>query len=354
MTRAGPLARTICPGASDGDHDGYVDGEDDWDTDPGDFDSDDDGIDDGTEVRDGTDPLTALPNAGLYRNWLFYNSPLYSSPTWELVPGLWQRFLMIDDETGTNEIYFLAPSNLVRTATTSLRTQLRISYFDPDTSATKVYRVDGESEPFTSVTISAASGSFHGVPTMGSSPVDVYRLRWTQPPYPYNAIQIFYAPIVQAFSNRYATDIASNNQYTNGWSNSFNGGSGWLSGWALTNSSTNISHNGHFIGDSSTNGNGDINSDGDINTTYDKAFGLYANNGEIAAAVRKASSSVAVGQTVSLDLDNGYIDSSGTVGIGLQNELGENRFEFYFVGGQDHYTLNDGRGSLNSQNPVHG
>ena len=47
-----------------------------------------------------------------------------------------------------------------------------------------------------------------------------------------------------------------------------------------------------------------------------------------------------MGEQFRLKLDNGYIDTGGKVGFGLRNSLGEDRFEFYFVGGESKYTLN--------------
>ena len=42
-------------------------------------------------------------------------------------------------------------------------------------------------------------------------------------------------------------------------------------------------------------------------------------------------------------MDNGFIQNGGTVGFGLQNNSGVNRFEFYYAaGGANEYTINIG------------
>lgn len=114
-------------------------------------------------------------------------------------------------------------------------------------------------------------------------------------------------------------------------------GTGWGSGndWQLTASGGN---SGFFVADSSANGSG---SSGNINTSA-KAWGMYANSGDTASAVRAFGSSMSVGQTFKLDMDNGFIDSGSTVGFGLRNASGENVWEFYFVGGASSYTINAG------------
>ena len=41
-------------------------------------------------------------------------------------------------------------------------------------------------------------------------------------------------------------------------------------------------------------------------------------------------------------MDNGWIDNGASVGFGLQNSSGVNRFEFFFKGGDSSYSYNDG------------
>ena len=116
--------------------------------------------------------------------------------------------------------------------------------------------------------------------------------------------------------------------------------SGWGSGndWQLTASGGNA---GFLIGDSSANAGG---SSGNINTSS-KAFGLYANSGDTASAVRNFGSGMSVGNTFKIDMDNGWIETGGTVGFGLRNSSGENVWEFYFANGSSSYTINAGSSS---------
>ena len=142
------------------------------------------------------------------------------------------------------------------------------------------------------------------------------------------------------------SDDASQSAYSGGWTNGADGGSGF-GAWVLTPSPNN-GNGGFFIGDSRNNGAAvDSNSDGDINTTGNKAWGVYANSGTTADAVRAIDAPLIVGQIFKLDFDNGFIDGGGNpgaVGFGLQTSGGQNRFEFYFKGGNANYFINDNRG----------
>ncbi|HMP83564.1 MAG TPA: cadherin-like domain-containing protein, partial [Verrucomicrobiota bacterium] len=115
-------------------------------------------------------------------------------------------------------------------------------------------------------------------------------------------------------------------------------GAGWgtANGWQLDPTS-NTGQRGFFIGDSTGNAGG---SSG-INTSG-KAWGLYANSGQVASAVRNFGGAMDVGSTFQIDMDNGWIESGGTVGFGLQNSSGENVLEFYFANGQSSYTISAG------------
>jgi Bacterial Ig domain len=142
-----------------------------------------------------------------------------------------------------------------------------------------------------------------------------------------------------------AADNSSNSDYGNGWQTGDNGGSGFGS-WTLTTTSGNVNDNGHFIGSSTGNGNGDGNADGDINVSG-AAFGLYANSGNTAGAIRPFGA-LQVGQTISLRMDNGFISTSSTVGFGLRDASNVNRLEFYFTGGNSFYRVSDSAGVNNT------
>ena len=124
-------------------------------------------------------------------------------------------------------------------------------------------------------------------------------------------------------------------------------GSGWGGGgWSFANSGTASSE---FIGSSTDNDSGDTASNGgnDINTSG-KSWGLF-NNGGVADVQRPLNTPLAVGQTFSIDMDNGNIQSGGTVGFGLQNTSNSNnRLEVFFAGGNPDYTVSDNAGSNDS------
>jgi hypothetical protein len=129
-----------------------------------------------------------------------------------------------------------------------------------------------------------------------------------------------------------ASDKASNSPYEPGntWVNAQNGGSGF-GGWVLT-SGTN---SGFFMG---TSGNID---------TAGVSWGMSASNGDTASAVRpftgpSGARQLAVGQSISLAMDNGVIQTGGMVGFALDDGLGAPRFEFYYLGGDsvDSYKIN--------------
>jgi hypothetical protein len=113
---------------------------------------------------------------------------------------------------------------------------------------------------------------------------------------------------------------------------------GWT-GWTSQHSTNNTSQVGHFV--STATGPGQT---GSQIATNGKSWALYANSGQTAVMIYDFGGTLGVGDSVSIDFDNGFIDSGGTVGFGLQNSSGQNRFEFYFTGGQSSYTLNDAGG----------
>ena len=121
-------------------------------------------------------------------------------------------------------------------------------------------------------------------------------------------------------------------------------GTGWPTGWTL-----NVGGGGFFVFNSTSNNGGDPASNGgnDINTGGD-AWGLFNTGGGVTEALRPFPSALGVGQTFSIDMDNGkFVD--GTVGFGLQNSgSGLNRLEIYFVSGNGDYTISDGSGTHDS------
>ncbi|HMP90636.1 MAG TPA: hypothetical protein PJ991_10565 [Kiritimatiellia bacterium] len=115
-------------------------------------------------------------------------------------------------------------------------------------------------------------------------------------------------------------------------------GAGWGSGREWTFGST--SGAGHFVGSSSSNG-GSVNID-----SGGVAWGLFSGgSGGIATSLRDFAA-LAVGHVFEIEMDNGSVDSGGTVGFGLRNASNQNVVEFYFRGGQSHYEINQSGGAV--------
>jgi hypothetical protein len=140
-----------------------------------------------------------------------------------------------------------------------------------------------------------------------------------------------------------ASDQASNSPYVPGntWVNAQNGGSGFV-GWVLTSGTSS----GFFISTSS--GNGGTPPSGNIDTAG-VSWGMFASNGDTASAVRQFtqggpnnSKQLAVGQSISLAMDNGVVAVGGKVGFSLETGMGVPRFQFYYLGGDsvDSYKIN--------------
>src|SRR5262249_54720621 len=81
--------------------------------------------------------------------------------------------------------------------------------------------------------------------------------------------------------------------------------------------------------------------------TGGKAWGLQQTTGTNATeAVRYLPATLAVNQTVSVDMDNKNITRGGSAGINLQDGNTTKAFEFKFRGGDGNYNINDSRGNL--------
>lgn len=109
-------------------------------------------------------------------------------------------------------------------------------------------------------------------------------------------------------------------------------------GWTL-NPSTNNSNQGTFT--SAVTG---------LSGTW---WGLYARAGQqaeqtysFASAMQAATGTnvLPIGGTIQIDVSLGFLDTGAVVGIGLQNSANTNRFETFFRGGSNAFTLNDAGG----------
>jgi len=124
-----------------------------------------------------------------------------------------------------------------------------------------------------------------------------------------------------------AKDAAADSAYIPGWTNGLNGGSGFQA-WGFYFSTNDAGQAGAFVASNAPQcGIGS------------RAWGLYANQGQLAEAVRPFVSALAVGDIFFAKLDNGDIDSGRGIGIALQNAGGETLWQFWFNGGDTNYNV---------------
>lgn len=128
--------------------------------------------------------------------------------------------------------------------------------------------------------------------------------------------------------NHGAADNADNPPYIAlmQWNDGDNGGVNWGGGWQLTGGPTA----GFFFANNESNQN-----------VSAHAWGLWAYNGGIASAVRPFKSRLNIGDNLTINFENNWIEGGGVTGIGLQNRFGQNLFEYLFVGGDTNYLIND-------------
>lgn len=143
--------------------------------------------------------------------------------------------------------------------------------------------------------------------------------------------------LVGAVSSAQADIIAQDNAgdplYTGGGNyNGLNGGTGFQP-W-IVSPTGNGSTNGAFIGDATQNAGGAQGVNGvNINSSGAKSFALYANDFYNGLATRPLINTLAVGQTFSLDFDNGYVDNGAIAGFEFGNAGANNGFVLSFQGG---------------------
>ncbi len=134
--------------------------------------------------------------------------------------------------------------------------------------------------------------------------------------------------------------------YSGLWTNGSQAGSGFAP-WEFSQT-TNGNNVFFYVNDSRQTDNGSApgNGSNDINTAG-VAWGLTAGNGALACATRPFPSALSSGQVFQIDMDNGYINTSGSVGFALQNitssafsPSANSVFEFYFNGGATNYSIN--------------
>jgi hypothetical protein len=144
-----------------------------------------------------------------------------------------------------------------------------------------------------------------------------------------------------------AADAANDFAYDDSWASGDNGGAGF-GAWSIFTNNNNPSTGGNFIGDSANNGAAPS---GNINTAGE-SFGMYANSGDASIAARDFTGGpLAAGQTFSLDMDNGFISTSSSVGFELRDSSGIECLVFRFQGGDSFYEVIDGSGFQTTLEP---
>lgn len=118
-------------------------------------------------------------------------------------------------------------------------------------------------------------------------------------------------------------------------------GSGWGNAWSVSGTG------GSFRASSTDNDSGDtactsFSSASDINSPSGNALGMWGGaSGDTVAS--RSFTALTSGQVVSVDVDNGNVDSGRKVGFSLQTSDGAtDLLQFYFLGGQANYKYNDG------------
>jgi hypothetical protein len=136
-----------------------------------------------------------------------------------------------------------------------------------------------------------------------------------------------------------ALDTAADSAYAGGWTNASNGGYGWSGPWSFSTNPTGSS--GQFLRTSQANGSNDGNID-----TLERSWGLWASGGGSITGRRDFSHSLQPGESFVIDLDNGYIETNGSVGFTLDGNgdpKASSQFTFAFQGGHTNYTITTGK-----------
>jgi PKD repeat protein len=134
-----------------------------------------------------------------------------------------------------------------------------------------------------------------------------------------------------------AADAPTNVSYNAGWTNGSRGGFGW-GPWALS-PTINSGSAGFF--------RATLADDANLNT-LPVAWGLYANNGNLATATRRLDYPLLPPDRLSLRFENNLVQVGGYVLFALQNDDTETLFIFLLQGGAGQYEVYDAQGFRNS------
>ncbi len=124
-----------------------------------------------------------------------------------------------------------------------------------------------------------------------------------------------------------STDRAADPAYDAGWLDASNGGVGF-SNWVLN---VTGGSGGHFIADTNA---------PDLNAGV-RSWGLWANSGSLAEAIRSFATPLNDGDAVILHVENNYVDTGNRVGIDFLNASGIPLVRWQFTGGDDVYQVED-------------
>jgi hypothetical protein len=104
-------------------------------------------------------------------------------------------------------------------------------------------------------------------------------------------------------------------------------------GWQFANTAGgNGSDNGSFLG-----GSQQVGQSLNINSSSGNAWGLYGNSGQQSIGTATFNNSLSVGQILTVDMQNNFIQAGGTVGVNLKSTTGATLFTFQFTGGGSDY-----------------
>lgn len=142
------------------------------------------------------------------------------------------------------------------------------------------------------------------------------------------------------FLSLFAITLSATAASTGTWSAS-GGVNATIDGWNVTTNGTG--NTGSFQGNSAANGATDVSS-----ITGNPAWGFFANGGgQLNAAYTLNGGALAVGQTLSINFDNGFIDTGKQVGIDFR--MGSTTgISIFFTGGQANYEIFHSGGLTNS------
>ena len=116
-----------------------------------------------------------------------------------------------------------------------------------------------------------------------------------------------------------AVDNASDAAYSDGWNTGNNGGTGFGS-WTLN---AVEGSSGHF--------------------TDARGWGMWTQEGDyLSESIRPFSSPLTTGQTFHVRMQNGWVESGGSIGVALQTAEGVTVWECYFNGGDTNYNVSTG------------